>query len=148
MPPIPHRKSARGKVSGENMSALHGNTFILQLLKNIEFFISVVSVLIIVYGALAAVAAFIKTELFRLKSKYNVQRLRVIRADLGTYLLLALEVLIAADIIKSIIEPDLIDLGILAGIVTIRTVLSVFLNKEIQEIDKERSENPDMFTGL
>ena len=65
-----------------------------------------------------------------------------------TYLLLALEVLIAADIIKSIIEPDLIDLGILAGIVTIRTVLSVFLNKEIQEIDKERSENPDMFTGL
>ena len=105
------------------MSALHGNTFILQLLKNIEFFISVVSVLIIVYGTLAAVAAFIKTELFRLKSKYNVQRLRVIRADLGTYLLLALEVLIAADIIKSIIEPDLIDLGILAGIVTIRTVL-------------------------
>jgi len=90
----------------------------------------------------------LKTELFRLKSKYNVQRLRVIRADLGTYLLLALEVLIAADIIKSIIEPDLIDLGILAGIVTIRTVLSVFLNKEIQEIDKERSENPDMFTGL
>ena len=108
------------------MSALHGSTFILQLLKNIEFVISVVSVLIVVYGALAAVAALIKTELFRLKSKYNVQRLRVIRADLGTYLLLALEVLIAADIIKSIIEPDLIDLGILAGIVTIRTVLSVF----------------------
>ena len=130
------------------MSALHGSTFILQLLKNIEFVISVVSVLIVVYGALAAVAALIKTELFRLKSKYNVQRLRVIRADLGIYLLLALEVLIAADIIKSIIEPDLIDLGILAGIVTIRTVLSVFLNKEIQEIDKERSENPDMFTGL
>lgn len=130
------------------MSALHGSAFILRLLKDIEFVISVVSVLIVVYGALAAVAALIKTELFRLKSKFSVQRLRVIRADLGTYLLLALEVLIAADIIKSIIEPDLIDLGILAGIVTIRTVLSVFLNKEIQEIDKERSENPDMFVGL
>ena len=72
----------------------------------------------------------------------------VIRADLGTYLLLALEVLIAADIIKSIVEPDLIDLGILAGIVAIRTILSVFLNKEIQEIDKERSEKPDMFAGM
>ena len=98
--------------------------------------------LIIVYGTLAAVAAFIKTELFRLKSKYNVQRLRVIRADLGTYLLLALEVLIAA------FDGDPAMMAILAGIVTIRTVLSVFLNKETQEIDKERSENPDMFTGL
>ncbi|MGI5174269.1 DUF1622 domain-containing protein [Treponema sp. OMZ 840] len=130
------------------MSILENSGFILYVLKNIEVIISVISVLIVVYGTLSALAALLKTELLRLKSKYSVQRLRVIRADLGTYLLLALEVLIAADIIKSIIEPDLIDLGILAGIVAIRTVLSVFLNKEIQEIDKERSENPDMFIGL
>jgi Predicted membrane protein len=121
---------------------------ILHILKYIEVIISVVSVLIVVYGTVSALAALLKTEFLRVKSKYSIQQLRVIRADLGTYLLLALEVLIAADIIKSIIEPDLIDLGILAGIVTIRTVLSVFLNKEIQEIDKERSENPDVFSGM
>lgn len=121
---------------------------ILHILKKIEVIISVVSVLIVVYGTVSALAALLKTEFLRVKSKYSIQQLRVIRADLGTYLLLALEVLIAADIIKSIVEPDLIDLGILAGIVAIRTVLSVFLNKEIQEIDKERSENPDMFAGM
>lgn len=130
------------------MSVFENQGVILHILKQIEVIISVVSVLIVVYGTITALAALFKTELLRVKSKYGIQQLRVIRADLGTYLLLALEVLIAADIIKSIVEPDLIDLGILAGIVTIRTVLSVFLNKEIQEIDKERSEKPDMFAGM
>ena len=130
------------------MTVLQNSGVIMRILKNIEFVISAASVLVVVYGALAALAGLIKTELFRLNGKYNVQRLRVIRADLGTYLLLALEMLIAADIIKSIVEPGLIDLGILAGIVAIRTVLSIFLNKEIQELDKERDENPDMFTGV
>jgi len=130
------------------VSIFENEGVILHILKYIEVIISVVSVLIVVYGTVSALAALLKTEFLRVKSKYSIQQLRVIRADLGTYLLLALEVLIAADIIKSIIEPDLIDLGILAGIVTIRTVLSVFLNKEIQEIDKERSENPDVFSGM
>ena len=130
------------------MTVLQNSGVIMRILKNIEFVISAASVLVVVYGALAALAGLIKTELFRLHGKYNVQRLRVIRADLGTYLLLALEMLIAADIIKSIVEPGLTDLGILAGIVAIRTVLSIFLNKEIQELDKERNENPDMFTGV
>ena len=130
------------------MTVLQSSGVIMRILKNIEFVISAASVLVVVYGALAALAGLIKTELFRLNGKYNVQRLRVIRADLGTYLLLALEMLIAADIIKSIVEPGLTDLGILAGIVAIRTVLSIFLNKEIQELDKERDENPDMFTGV
>ena len=130
------------------MTVLQNSGVIMRILKNIEFVISAASVLVVVYGALAALAGLIKTELFRLNGKYNVQRLRVIRADLGTYLLLALEKLIAADIIKSIVEPGLTDLGILAGIVAIRTVLSIFLNKEIQELDKERDENPDMFTGV
>ena len=130
------------------MTVLQSSGVIMRILKNIEFVISAASVLVVVYGALAALAGLIKTELFRLNGKYNVQRLRVIRADVGTYLLLALEMLIAADIIKSIVEPGLTDLGILAGIVAIRTVLSIFLNKEIQELDKERDENPDMFTGV
>ena len=130
------------------MTVLQNSGVIMRILNNIVFVISAASVLVVVYGALAALAGLIKTELFRLNGKYNVQRLRVIRADLGTYLLLALEMLIAADIIKSIVEPGLTDLGILAGIVAIRTVLSIFLNKEIQELDKERDENPDMFTGV
>ena len=75
-------------------------------------------------------------------------RVRIIRADLGTYLLLSLELLIAADVIKTILEPGIQELIVLAGIVFLRTILSFFLNKEIQEIDKERIEHPEAFTDL
>lgn len=65
------------------------------------------------------------------------------RADLGTYLLFGLEILIASDVLKTIIEPSFMELGILAGIVILRTVLSVFLNREINEIEKDRRERRD-----
>lgn len=129
------------------MELFQQNT-ILELLHHVEFLISVGSVLIVVYGAVIAGFSFIKIELFRFRHQHNIQRLRVIRADLGSYLLLALEVLIAADIIKTIVEPDLMDLLMLAAIVVIRTVLSIFLNKEIHEIDRERDEHPEHFTVL
>lgn len=127
---------------------LFSEKFFLSILDKIEFTISIVSVLIVVYGAIIAVFTFIRIELVRFRHTHNIQRIRVIRADFGSYLLLSLEVLIAADIIKTIVNPDLTDLLILVAIVVIRTVLTVFLNKEIQDIDKERDEHPEHFVGL
>jgi uncharacterized membrane protein len=44
--------------------------------------------------------------------------------------------LIAADIVESIIKPTFEDIGKLAALVVIRTVISYFLGKEIdQEIE-------------
>lgn len=114
----------------------------------IETIISIISVAVVIYGVLNALIAFIKTEFLRFKGKYSILRVRVIRADLGTYLLLSLELLIAADVIKTILEPGLQELIILAGVVLLRTILSFFLNKEIQEIDKERIEHPESFTEI
>jgi uncharacterized membrane protein len=62
--------------------------------------------------------------------------LNSLRADLGTYLLLGLEFLIAADILKTILEPGITELGVLAGIVALRTILSFFLNREIKETEE------------
>ena len=59
-----------------------------------------------------------------------------LRADMGRYLLLGLEFLIAADIIDSIIHRDMESLAELAIIVVIRTVISYFLEKEIEAIEK------------
>ena len=50
--------------------------------------------------------------------------------------MLGLEFLIASDIIDTILNPSFEDLGILAGTVLIRTGLSFFLNKEIENIAK------------
>jgi uncharacterized membrane protein len=57
---------------------------------------------------------------------------RRFRADLGRSILLGLELLVAADILNSlIIDPTLADLSVLAGIVLIRTFLSMALEVEI-----------------
>jgi len=117
----------------------------MTFLTNLATIISIISIIVVVYGTIVATCAFIKTEILRCKKKYNIQRLRILRADLGTYLLLGLEILIAADILKTIVEPGLHELGILAGVVLLRTILSFFLNKEIIEIDRERHEHPDVF---
>ena len=58
----------------------------------------------------------------------------------ASYLLLGLEFLIASDILKTVLEPTLNELAILGGIVVLRTVLSVFLNKEIKELDTENKD--------
>lgn len=59
------------------------------------------------------------------------------RATFGTYLLLGLEFLIASDILKTVLEPGLNELAILGGIVILRTILSIFLNRKIREIQTE-----------
>ncbi|AEE15960.1 DUF1622 domain-containing protein [Treponema brennaborense] len=120
----------------------------MRFLEELSTIISIISIFVVVYGTLIATGAFLKNEFFRLRGKYNIQRLRVLRADLGTYLLLGLELLIAADILKTIVEPGVQELGILAGVVVLRTVLSFFLNKEILEIDRERHEHPEIFEQI
>ena len=61
------------------------------------------------------------------------------RADFVTYILLGLEFLIASDILKTVVDPTLDELAILGGVVVVRTVLSVFLNKEIKELAENDS---------
>ena len=68
-----------------------------------------------------------------------MRTIMIIRSDLGVYLLLGLELLIAADIIKTILNPALIELLTLGGIVLLRTILSVFLEREMRGL-KELSE--------
>ena len=59
------------------------------------------------------------------------------RLKLGHALSLALELLIGADILKSAVSPSWEDLGQLATIVAIRTVLNYFLLYEMRTLRKE-----------
>lgn len=99
------------------------------IIDDISLLISLVSIAVIVYGTVLAVFQFIKHTITK-----KDPGIRKIRVDFGGYLLLGLELLIGADIIKTIIEPTYEELIILGGIVVIRTILSVFLNKEIKDL--------------
>lgn len=80
---------------------------------------------------------FLKNEIRRFTGGYSITNIRKLRATFGTYLLLGLEFLIASDILKTVLEPTLNELALLGGIVVLRTILSVFLNKEIKELESE-----------
>ena len=96
--------------------------------------ISIISVLIIIYGTVLGIIAFIANEF---KKDAN-EGIRSIRVKFGAYLLLGLEFLICADIIKTIIEPGNEELLALGGIVIVRTLMSVFLNREIKELESQK----------
>lgn len=94
---------------------------------------------ILIYGSLLAVYQFIKNEIFRLTGKFKFTKLNEIRVTLGNYILIGLVFLISADIIETIIKPELSELIELAGIVVIRILLSYFLGKEINELKESNS---------
>ena len=99
--------------------------------------ISVTSLLVVTYGALIGIISFLVNEFKRFMGKYSTTNIRKLRATFGTYLLLGLEFLIASDILKTVLEPTLNELAILGGIVVLRTILSVFLNREIKDLEAE-----------
>jgi uncharacterized membrane protein len=100
--------------------------------------IGIAAGLIIVYGVIRGLADLVRVEIRSLRSRRDTSiTFEGIRYDIGFHLLLGLEFLIAADIIRTIVRPTLDELGILAGIVAIRTVISYFLNKEIS-VHKDR----------
>jgi len=58
-----------------------------------------------------------------------------LRVRLGSSLTLALELLLAADILQTAVAPTWDDIGKLAAIAAIRTVLNYFLEKELRQME-------------
>lgn len=110
-----------------------------ELLHTLSDTISYISIAIICYGAAIGLLKFIVNETDRFKHTFLLARTIEIKIEVGYYLLLGLEFLIASDIIDTILNPTFEDLGILAGTVIIRTGLSYFLNKEIENIAQKKS---------
>lgn len=55
-----------------------------------------------------------------------------IRLDLGKSLALALEFLLAADVLRTAVAPNWDDIGKLAAIAAVRTILNYFLERELK----------------
>lgn len=67
-----------------------------------------------------------------------------IRLRLGRWLALALEFLVAADILRTSVAPTWTEIGQLAAIVVLRTLLNYFLQNEI---DKAEAREQDRAEG-
>lgn len=92
--------------------------------------------LVICVGVVLAVFQFFSH--FRDRESDNFNRVRL---TLGKYLALALEFQVGADILSTAIAPSWEQIGKLAAIAAIRTLLNYFLTKELEiEREKEREE--------
>ncbi len=76
-----------------------------------------------------AIISIIKVEVLKKSLNYNT-----IRADFTSKIVIALEFFIAADLIRTVIQPTLDEVIILAVIVAIRTVVGYSLDKEAKDI--------------
>ncbi|WP_366657884.1 DUF1622 domain-containing protein [Fodinicurvata sp. EGI_FJ10296] len=108
----------------------------------VRHIINAIGAAIVLWGVVEAAVRFVHVR-FRPTDglTYGIQR---VRERLGIHLLLALDIFIGADILGTVAHPNWTGLGILAGIVVIRIVLSFLLTREIQEtheVLRERDEN-------
>jgi len=92
---------------------------------------------ILVYGSCKAFILFVHRGL-GLQQEDRRHFLDEIRLGLGRHIVLGLEFLIVADILSTIIRPGWNEVGLLAVIVVIRTVLAYFLTRELHQIESHR----------
>ena len=70
-----------------------------------------------------------------------------VRLRLGRWLALALEFLLAADILRTAVAPSWSEIGQLAAIATIRTALNFFLQLEIDKAEQRKATPPENRVG-
>ena len=91
--------------------------------------LDLVGVILITLGLVVASSRYAATFF----SSIDVDAFRRLRQDIGKAILLGLEVLVAADIIRTVaVTPTVESVIILAAIVAIRTVLSISLQVEVE----------------
>lgn len=106
-----------------------------QTLEYLGLAIDVIGLAIILIGFVKALGAYVRSEVSRHASEMVFwTRIRQVRCGLGTYLLLGLEFMIAADIVHTLVDPELESLVVLGAIVLVRTVIAYFLGREISEL--------------
>jgi len=103
----------------------------MEYLHHATFGMSVLGVLVIIFGVLGGVVRFLHSEVSAVRGSNVEGARRKLRQVLGYYVLLGLEFLIAADIVDTLMKPTTEDLVILGAIVAIRTVISYSLNFEL-----------------
>ncbi len=102
------------------------------VLHYVSLIIGIVGIVVICWGVFLGLVDFVRIEYDHLR-RVNIRNRRyLLRHHLGSYLLLGLEFMIAADVVRTIIEPTLIELAVLGSIIAIRTAISFFLNMEMK----------------
>lgn len=100
--------------------------------------IDLIGISILIYGFIKLLIKYIRLEFLNNFFKTPIQKIQLLRCELGVYILLALDFLIASDIIHTIMDINTEMLIELTVMIVLRTGIGYFLGKEIEEIHNER----------
>lgn len=87
---------------------------------------------VIMIGAVVAIVKFVAAL-----GRRDINQFSAVRLTLARFLVLGLEFQLAADVLRTAISPSFDEIGKLAAIAAIRTVLNYFLNREIAQEQRE-----------
>ena len=104
----------------------------MEFMEYLSLGIGFIGVVVIAFGTAHTLFQFIRLEVSHFKGANICPERELMRHHFGSYILLGLEFLIAADIVHTITQPGLEELAALGAIVAIRTILSYFLNREME----------------
>ena len=106
-------------------------------LETIASVIDLIGIAIVLLGFVRALFSFVHNEIGRFRSNVGAGCMHKVRIDLGTYILVGIEFMIASDIINTVLKRTLEDLAFVSALVAIRTAISYFLGKEVAEVQQE-----------
>lgn len=109
---------------------------------HIAFGVEMIAALIIAYGAADAVIGLLRPAALR---PYGGKR--VVWHRFGMWLILGLEFMLAADIVRTVITPTWEQIGQLGAIALIRTFLSYFLERDIEKYAEPSLAAGESFSG-
>jgi uncharacterized membrane protein len=101
---------------------------------HLSSFVEILASLVIAVALIQFIVAYLK-NIRRPHFEHENQNVRI---QFGSSLTIALELLLAADILATAIAPTWNDIGQLAAIATLRTALNYFLERELKETGKRR----------
>ena len=110
------------------------------LAEGLEFvatIIDLIGVTLILFGFVVALLRLLAGFRVGIGLNSELSGLKAARTTLGTYILTALEFMIASDIVHTVITREFTDLLFVGLLVAIRTAISFFLGKEIAEVKNE-----------
>jgi uncharacterized membrane protein len=111
-----------------------GKVFLDGLIGNVVYALEIIITIIILGIIVITLVSLLRIAISSLRKKDGQGRLRIdeIVSRLLRGLLISLDILVAADILKTILLPSLTELAILVIIVIVRVLLTFSLSKEIE----------------
>ena len=107
--------------------------FLMYFARYTAFGIETIAILVIACGAVQAVVVLVRP-----KTHQVTHRRKEVWQGFAMWLILGLEFMLAADIVRTVVSPTWVQLGQLASIAFIRTFLNYFLEKDLEKYSEQK----------